>query len=405
MYLSKRKSRRGNHITNEVVPEGELQDKEPASGEEDGMSASHTPFENKVPDDTVNYLVKKRMSLNIPTSSLSDTSISSSFQPSSNVRRPSMRRRSIAEGIRAFVESEHASREKHRELYRIEKNKVDRRNKILLHIDALEIARLRAKQSKAQFKSTINTAERAQNTLKRIGAISLSAGTSTAAGIGGSVAGGFVGSLAFPGVGTVVGGVLGGYLAGKVTSTMIEYVTEKSGSVTSVNAKTSKLFKAFKEAEEKLDSYAGYVAKKFKDMDPRNSHGQQKMAKEVSKFALGKIPLVGPVAKTLPEFVELGHEVRRAHEGFEQNKWEVLIEGTQSLIDALKQSLTEITRQNNEERGGEDILIKNSFSGRPGTKLDFDIRLSKITADTANVIAKLESNLEYFEKNKPELLS
>lgn len=312
-----------------------------------------------------------------------------------------MRRRSMADGIRYFVDSERASHAKHREQARLEREKLDRRNQILIHIDALEIAMLRARQSKAQFSSTISAAKRTQSTLKRIGGISASAGASTVAGAGGTVAGGVVGSLVFPGVGTVVGGLIGGYLAGKATSTMIEYVIEKSGAVTSVNAKNSKLFKTFKEAEEKLDSYAGYVAKKFIDMDPRNHHGQQKLAKEVTKLALGKIPVVGPLAKTLPEWVELGHEVRRAHEGFEPAKWAALIEGTQALIDALKKSLEEITVRHNEEREGEDILLKHPLSLFPGTKIDFDIRLSELTAGTAKVIAKLESNLAFYEQNKP----
>lgn len=397
MFAYKKTQHRRSQSAIRALPEDEGQVSLPSSAQDKATKEEPLPLEEESDQYPANVLSKRRFSLNMRNESEPGASESVS------IAGPFMRRRSVAEGIRYFIDSERASREKHREQARISRQRQDKINQILIHIDAVEIAMLRAKQSKAQFNSTINVAKRTQSTFKRFGSISVSSGASTAAGAGGAVAGSMVGSLVFPGFGTAIGGVLGGYLAGKATSTMIEYVLEKSGTVTSVNVKTSKLFKTFKEAEEKLDSYAGYVAKKFKDMDPHNRHGQQKLAKEVSKLTLGKIPVVGPVAKTLPEWVELAHETRRAHEGFDRAKWDALIEGTQALIDALKKSLAEITKRHNEENGGEDILLKHTLSLFPGTRLDFDIRLSELTAGTAKAIAKLESNLAYYEQNKPIL--
>lgn len=311
----------------------------------------------------------------------------------------SRKNRSLTEGFQYIKMLNDESRVRHGEKYHIKKKFLERRNEILVHIAAIEIAMLRAKQSKEQFKNTINKLNRATSTLKRIASTTTLSLATTAAGFGGGAGGAFLGSLVLPGPGTIFGGFIGSYLASKTTSTILEYVIEKSGLVTSVNIKTSKLFKTFTDAENSIDTFSGYATKKILDMDPRKKSGKLKLTKEFSKLSLGKLPTVGPIAKNIPEAVELGHEVRRAHGGLDEDKFNMLIKGTELLITSLKDSLMNISLRNHIENSGNDLLLKSSISLHKIPKLEFDIRFSKLELQTYEVIKELEENLFFYKNN------
>lgn len=307
--------------------------------------------------------------------------------------------RSVTEGLMHIKMLNEDSYARHREKYHIKEKFIERRNEILIHIAAIEIAMLRAKQSREQFKNTIIKVNRTTSTIKRITATTSISLATTATGIAGGAGGAFLGTLVAPGPGTVFGSLIGAYMASKSTSTMLEYVIEKSGLVTSVNIKTSKLFKIFTDAENSIETFSGYTKRKFLDMDPRKKSGKLKITKEFSKLCFGKLPTVGPIAKNIPEAVELGHEVRRAHEGLDQDKFNKLIKGTELLIVSLKDSLMNISLRNQIENAGNDLLLEDSLSIHKIPKLDFDIRLSKLERKTNEVIKELEANLIFYKKN------
>ena len=214
---------------------------------------------------------------------------------------------------------------------------------VAIHREVLKISDLRAVVAHQQLLNHVSLRDHLTSATKRAGTVVVSSAISTGAGIGGAA----LGTALLPGLGTAAGYV-GGYAIGKAASLATSYGAEQLGLSASVKLKTSKLDanKIFKEAEHNTADLSVYLAdtlqKSLSELRPTTSKEGLKLAKDVSKFALGKAP-GGKLLKLVPEIPEIVHENVSAASGLTPEKLAKLDTNTTGLISEIEGNFAKVS--------------------------------------------------------------
>ncbi|WP_347901705.1 RHS repeat-associated core domain-containing protein [Pseudomonas purpurea] len=181
--------------------------------------------------------------------------------------------------------------------------------KIHRHLEILSLVKLRNRDAGQQILNHRSSTEHALSTTRRTGTLLLKFGAVELVSTG---VGAALGAPGGPPLMAITAAA--GFIAGKAVKKAVGYGAEKTGTSASVSLNT-RLMAPDNITREVFAKASGTEARfnhLKQTLNPTTAHGQKNLKATGARAALGSVPLLGPGLKTIPNLIEVLHEVDEA---------------------------------------------------------------------------------------------